>query len=160
MQKFRKRIYTTPGAFLKDVGFLMRNFRRINAIFNGERLDPAFRERIMLAVTHVNECRFCASFHTKAALAEKVSHDEINALLDGSYKDCPAEEIPAIRYGEHWAETAGKPDAAIREKLLTGYDQETVKAIEIVLRVIKTGNLTGNTVDRFLFCISFGRWGR
>jgi AhpD family alkylhydroperoxidase len=159
MDRFKKRIYSTPCAFMQDLFFFFTNYGRINSIFKGEGISPAFRERIMLAVTQVNECRFCAAFHTKAALDEHISREEINAILGGKFVDCPAEERMAILYGQHWAETSGKPDTAMREKLVAAYGDDTVAVIDLVLRVIKAGNLTGNTVDYILYRISFGRWG-
>jgi hypothetical protein len=40
------------------------------------------------------------------------------------------------------------------------YGEETLKAIEIVLRMIRMGNLMGNTFDYVLFKVSFGRLGQ
>jgi len=160
MDRFKKRIYSNPCEFLRDMSFIFGNYGRINAIFRGEGISPAFRERIMLAVTHVNACRFCASFHTKAALEENISREEINAILGGKFTDCPPEEHTAILYAQHWAETSGKPNADMREKLVAAHDGDTIEAIDLVLRVIKAGNFAGNTVDYILYRLSFGRWGK
>ena len=53
----------------------------------------------------------------------------------------------------------GAPDAEARGKLIAAYGQSTANDIDIVLRIIKTGDLTGNTVDCLLYRISFGKWG-
>jgi hypothetical protein len=34
-----------------------------------------------------------------------------------------------------------------------------LEEIEVVLRVIRIGNLMGNTIDYVLYRVSFGRWG-
>ena len=159
MDKFRKRTYQGLGEFWHDLRFILRNQKRIREIFNGKPLSPAFRERMMLAVTHVNNCRYCASFHTKAAMAEDISREEINAFLAGRFDDCPQEELTGVLYAEHWAETLGKPDKEIRDKMIGEYGQEKADDIDLVLGVIKTGNYTMNSIESLLHRISFGRWG-
>lgn len=159
MDKFKKRTYRSPWEFLKDLGFILKNIKRVRAIFSRKAISPVFRERMMLAVTQVNDCRYCARFHAKAALSEGISREEVDALLQGQFKDCPDDEVTGILYAEHWAETAGQVDAEIRGKLLAAYGQHMVNDIDLVLRIIKTGNLAGNTADYWLYRISFGRWG-
>ncbi|MFC2009044.1 hypothetical protein ACFLUT_03220 [Chloroflexota bacterium] len=39
------------------------------------------------------------------------------------------------------------------------YGAEKADAIHLVLRLIRMGNLMGNTWDYFLHRISFGKWG-
>ncbi len=160
MQPFRKRTYQSFGEFLADIRFLLGNLRRLRSIMKGRGLEPRFRERMMLAVTRVNECRFCAHAHTKFALREGLTRDEIAALLGGDLGGCPEGEIEAVLYARHWAEANARPDAAARAKLAALYGAGQADNIELALRVIRAGNLTGNTVDAFLHRISGGRWGK
>jgi AhpD family alkylhydroperoxidase len=122
-------------------------------------LDAPFRERLMLAVTQVNGCRYCAHQHAKMALACGLSEDEIAQMLDGVVEQCPPEERVAVLYAQHWADTAGHPDAEARQKVLETYGEEKVTAMEVVLQVIKMGNYAGNTLDYVLYRLSGGRWG-
>jgi len=62
-------------------------------------------------------------------------------------------------YAHHWAETNAQPDPAVRAKLLATYGAETARAIEFVLRMIRVGNLLGNTGDYILYRLSSGRLG-
>ena len=123
------------------------------------RLSPAFRERLMLAVTAVNGCRYCSHVHAREALLAGVSEREVEALLSGVVDDCPSEEEAVVFYAQHWAETDANPDPEARQKLAEAYGDDTAGDIELVLRMIRVGNLTGNTWDYFLYHISFGRWG-
>jgi AhpD family alkylhydroperoxidase len=159
MDGFKKRTYRSLREFMQDLGCIFKNRKRLRVISAGESLSPAFRERMMLAVTQVNDCRFCARFHTKAALEEGISREEIDDILKGAFEDCPADQLVGVLYAEHCAETMGGPDAEVRDKLVAAYGQDMANDIDIVLRVIKTGNLTGNTVDYFLYRLSFGQWG-
>jgi AhpD family alkylhydroperoxidase len=159
MERFKKRTYRSLREFMSDLSFIFKNRKRVRALFRGETISPAFRERMMLAVTRVNECRYCARFHAKAALAEGVSREEVEAILEGAFRDCPSDQLTGVLYAEHWAEMSGVPDAEVCGKLTAVYGQDTANDIDVVLRVVLTGNLTGNTVDYLLYRISFGKWG-
>ena len=69
------------------------------------------------------------------------------------------EQLPALLYAQHWAETDARPDAAARRVLLETYGPEQAEAVEVALRTIRIGNLAGNTLDYLLHWVSRGRWG-
>jgi len=125
----------------------------------GEIIDGAFRERLMLTVTAVNQCRYCSYAHARQALVEGIDEDEIKALGDGIMKDCPEDELSGMLYAQHWAEVQGNIDPAARVRLIEEYGEEKAKAIELTLQTIQMGNLLGNIVDYILYRLSFGRLG-
>jgi AhpD family alkylhydroperoxidase len=112
----------------------------------------------MLAVTSVEGCRYCSYFHSRLALKGGISHEEIKRLLLGDFRDCPEEEVVAILYAQHWAESNAHPDTEAIQKLQEIYGFEKAEAIHLMLRMIRLGNLLGNTWDYFLHLISFGKW--
>ncbi len=128
-------------------------------LMRGDIIDAAFRERLMLAVTAVNGCRYCSWAHAKQALVTGITGDEVKALLTGEVGDSPAAELPALLYAQHWAESGGRPELAARTQLVETYGAEIVQAIELSLRTIQWGNLSGNTFDYILYRLSFGRLG-
>jgi hypothetical protein len=71
----------------------------------------------------------------------------------------PPEQLPALLYAQHWAETNANPDPETRQCVLEQYGEETLQAIELALRMIRMGNLMGNSWDYLLYRISFGRLG-
>jgi AhpD family alkylhydroperoxidase len=159
MEKFNRRTYRSLGEAFSDVRAVMSRRKEIRTLMDGETLDPAFRERLMLAVTAVNECRYCSYAHTRAALEEGISQEEIEALATGAFDDCPPEQVEALCYAQHWAESNGRPDPAARARVLERYGEAKLAAMELALRMIRVGNLAGNTLDWFLYHASFGRWG-
>jgi AhpD family alkylhydroperoxidase len=159
MGQFRKRTYKSLSGFLRDLRFLFANRRRIRHVMREKSIDPRMRERLMLAVTQVNECRFCSRFHSRLALTEGMSPDEIGALLQGETGACPSAELTALLYAQHWADVEGDTGLDARNRLVAVYGQSVADDIELVLRVIKAGNYTGNTVDCLLHRVSGGRWG-
>jgi AhpD family alkylhydroperoxidase len=131
----------------------------MKALMRGESIDASFRERLMLAVTAVNGCRYCSYAHARQALAEGIHSAEVRALQDGRIEGSPGEELPGLLYAQHWAETGGRADPAARERILEEYGADAVDAIELALRTIQMGNLVGNTMDYALYRLSFGRLG-
>lgn len=154
---FKKRTYRSWDEFRADLQWMQAHRGEVRAAM--QQLTPAFRERLMLAVTAVNGCRYCSYYHSRLALEGGLSQDEINALLAGVCEDCPAEELPAVLYAQHWADTGGQPDPEAQARLLATYGPEAAAAIEVALRMIRMGNYTGNAVDALLYRLSGGRWG-
>ncbi len=110
----------------------------------------------MLTVTTVNRCQYCASFHERLAELAGLPAEERRLLLTGVVEECPDEEIPALLYARQWAERDAAPDPEGRATLVAIYGAERARLIEVMLRLIRVGNLTGNTLDYFLFRL-FGR---
>lgn len=156
--RFTKRFYQNPFDFFQDVAYILTHAPRTRALMRGI-LTPAFRERLMLAVTAVNACRYCAYFHTRLALTSGVEPAEIEQILHGVFENVPANERVALAYAQYWAETNARPDPAARATLVATYGEDTTRAIELVLRMIRVGNLLGNTFDYVLYRLSFGRYG-
>jgi AhpD family alkylhydroperoxidase len=157
--KFPKRFYTSAREFTVDILYLVRNIRRLNSRNLNGAISPAFRERLMLAVTAVYGCRYCSYFHAKRGLESGIDGEEAAALLAGSLEVCPSEEALAILYAQHWAESNANPDKEAIERLEQVYEAEQVKAINLALRMVRIGNLTGNLWDYFLYKLSRGKWG-
>jgi len=159
MTDFTKRTYKSFGDFLNDFMFPFRNRKRLREVRRKGLVSPAFQERLMMAVTAVNGCRYCSYFHAREALRTGIEPEEIRELLAGSISNCPDDEAVAVMYAQHWAESNTHPDPEAVEKLRRTYGVEKADAIHLMLRLIHMGNLMGNTWDHFLHRISFGRWG-
>lgn len=158
--KFNKRTYGSAREFFSDLCFPFRNRKRLGELKSRGLISPAFRERLMLAVTAVDGCRYCSYFHAGQALKNGISQEEIKQLLSGDVGGCPGEEGLALIYAQHWAESNAHPDPEAVRKLEETYGIEKAGAIHLVLRMIRLGNLSGNSLDYLLYRISFGRWRR
>jgi AhpD family alkylhydroperoxidase len=113
----------------------------------------------MLVVTAVNRCRYCSYAHAREALSTGISQVEIEALASGMFEGSPPEEVPALLYAQHWAEMNGEPETSVREQVVERYGERVVEMMELALRMIRAGNLSGNTFDYLLHRVSFGRLG-
>ena len=131
MMRFKKRTYSSLRQLVKDLVFPFRNRKQLREVKNKGLLSPAFQERLMLAVTSVEGCRYCSYFHSKLALKGGMTREEIGKLLSGDFEDCPEEESMAVLYAQHWAESNAHPDPEAVQKLQETYGPERVEAIHI-----------------------------
>jgi AhpD family alkylhydroperoxidase len=145
---FNKRIYNI-ASFKNAVADALANLDDMWAARRGGRVSPAFAERIMLAVTQVNSCRYCQYGHARVALRAGVTQEEIQFLRDGQLEGLPAEEVAALFFAQHHAETAGQPEPEAWQHLVDTYGPEAARDIVAYIRMISMGNLLGNTFDAF-----------
>ena len=114
----------------------------------------------MMVVAEANGCRYCSYYHSAQSIRAGLSNDELCTLLTGQIpEDSPMEEIPALVYAQHWAETNARPDFEATHQQVEKYLDEKAAMIHYILRMIQAGNLMGNTWDYFLNRIFFGRLG-
>ncbi len=156
---FRKRTYRNPADLWRDLMVPFKNRKLLKKAADENLVSPAFRERLMLAVTGVNGCRYCSYFHTKQALKSGVGPVEISRLLEGDVADCPGDEAAAVLFAQHWAESNARPDPETVQKLREAYGPEKARIITTYLHMVRTGNLLGNTWDYLMYLVTF-RWMR
>jgi AhpD family alkylhydroperoxidase len=150
MDGFRKRFYT-PRALFRDLREIMAHMPEFKETVRSGRVSRAFAEKIMMAVTSVNGCRYCAWYHTKLALKEGIPPEEIEKILSAEIGDLPEEEAVALAFAQHWAETAGHPDAEAERHFREYYGSQVSHDILNWMRMINFGNLAGNTWDAILW---------
>lgn len=144
--RFMKRLYT-PGEFYRILGDLAAHLGDMRAAHRGGRVSKAFMERIMMAVTEVNGCRYCSYFHSQVALKAGMEKQEIERTLVGDFDMAPAEELAALYFAQHYAETAGKPQAEALHCLIDTYGEAKSRDILAYIRAIMVGNAWGNMFD-------------
>ncbi len=101
IKKFRRRYYSSWRAFWQDLLYLLSHRNQIKQALREDRISPAFRERLVIAVTEVNDCRYCRTFHIQQAYQVGLSEQEIQTYLSGIIpEDMPSEEKLAVRYAK------------------------------------------------------------
>jgi len=158
MQGFDKRFYT-PRSFFCDLRELVARRSEIKETVRSGRVSRAFAEKIMMAVTAVNRCGYCARYHTRLALQEGIPPEEIEKILALELGDFPPEEAVALAFAQHWAETEGHPDPDAERRFLETYGPQVSADILNWMRVITMGNLLGNSWDALLWRSGIRRSG-
>lgn len=127
----------------------IRTFKYLKRNKKSGQLSDQFIKRIMLAVTEVNGCEVCSYAHTKTALEMGMSEQEIKQILTGEIDDTPAEEIKAIMFAQHYADTKGQPTKQSWEQIVHTYGEEKAMGILGAVRMIMVGNSYGIALSAF-----------
>src|SRR3954454_11446620 len=125
----------TPGLILPWLAEVLSTLPGlVRSYAPGAPIDPRTREQIILAVTEVNGCRYCAWIHGAWQ----------DFLGDGVHAH--AEEA-LMAYARACAE-AGRPLPT--DDLALALPPDAVRAVRATVAQIEVSNLVGNTVDGLL----------
>jgi AhpD family alkylhydroperoxidase len=142
---FKKRTYAF-NTFFKDLINIARKRKQISS----SKISRKFSEHIMLVVTSVNGCVYCEWGHVNWAKQEGSTEEEIAGLLSLNFGDLPPEEVIALSFAQHYAETLGHPSPDAVHRLIQEYGKEKGQSIISSCDMITIGNLLGNTISAFL----------
>ena len=137
----------SPSEFYRLFADLLAHFGDLVRASRSRRVSKAFSERIMLAVTQVNNCRYCNYYHTREALRAGVSPLQLQGLLEGDLSLAPVEEHAALLFAQHYAESGGHPHVEAQQHLDEVYGREMSRDIMAYVRMIMVGNAYGIMVD-------------
>ncbi len=141
-QGFFNRFYTVKEFYIALYKGI-RTFKYMNRTKKKQMLSAHFIERIMLAVTEVNGCEVCSYAHTKIALEQGMGNEEIKMLLAGDTREVSEEEMTAVIFAQHYADTRGHPSSEAWERVVTTYGMERALGILGAIRTMMIGNIYG-----------------
>lgn len=156
MNSFTRRHFRGPYEFVASLASMVGRLDALPGYLLG-RGGLAFRQRLWLVVTSVNDCRYCRYLHSSIGLRLGISFEEVKALSAGETSASPAEERPWLLYGLLWARQDGRTDPEARARLVASHGTRAVRVFELVLRIIRFCNLFGSTWDLMLLKLSGGR---
>lgn len=113
-------------------------------------MNQQFMERIMLAVTQVNQCAICSYAHTKMALEANMSNEEIEAMLGGIIDHAPTDELAAIMFAQHVADTKNHPSEEAWNQVVSVYGEKKAYGILGAARIMMMGNAYGIAYSSFM----------
>lgn len=129
----------------------IEKFRVQSFEFAQMKLNPAiskhFSETISIAVAQVNGCKFCSYTHAKSALQAGMSQEDVDMLQSGSFENVPKEQLEALLFAQHYAESKGNPDPVVKQTIIDTYGDEKTKDIMASILMMMLTNLHGNTFE-------------
>jgi len=140
--EFGKKLYSVKESYWISY----KGIRTMKYMFKAKKnreLSQKFIERIMLAVTEVNDCAICSYAHTKKALESGMDSEEIQKMLSGIIEDVPDDEIAAVMFAQHYADTRGNPTIESWQRIVEIYGTSRAKGILGSIRTIMIGNTYG-----------------
>ncbi|SDW84484.1 alkylhydroperoxidase AhpD family core domain-containing protein [Lutibacter oricola] len=148
-QELKARIFT-PASFYRHLKIFVASFSEFRKSRKNGNVSKSFSEKIMLAVTQVNGCRYCNYVHTKNAVDAGTSVDEIKMLLNGELGELDNDESVALMFAQHYADTNGKPDKETYTTFVEHYGEQKAVDILAMIKVIMVANIHGISLDAFL----------
>lgn len=145
-QPFNKRLIDIKTQNEDIRIFLSHSDAFIDSLQNPS-ISKTFNERLNLAISQVNGCKLCSYAHTKLALRSGIKQKEVKYILTGGLDQAPREELEALLFAQHYAESKGHPDANIVNKFQAAYSNDEVSDIMSVIYFMTITNLQGNTIE-------------
>ena len=122
---------------------------RLGSNKKGNWVDEDLVRRIQLAVTEVNGCPACSYQHTKMALEQGMSSEEISSFLSGGDQFITAAEAKAIVFAQHFADARGYPTAAAYGAIVQEYGNQKAGVIVAACQLMIAGNMYGIPYSAF-----------
>jgi AhpD family alkylhydroperoxidase len=143
------RTFASPGEAIRDLVGLARRARPLADAYIGRGLDPARRERVMVAVSHVNSCRGCTFVHERWASRAGVTSEDLRAIGLGDLGTLDDRDRAAVAYAAALAEARFRApvDAALADSASRQLAPDDLAAVEAVARAMAFANLTANTFE-------------
>ncbi len=139
---YYKKIYT-HRQFYKSIVLAFMGVKYIKLNRKKQLISSQFQERIMLVVTEVNGCEACSYAHTKFALEEGMTSDEIEAILSGNTNVIPKNELVATFFAQHYTNNNGIVSQEAWNTLVREYGEERAFIILAFIRMMIVGNIYG-----------------
>jgi AhpD family alkylhydroperoxidase len=147
---FAKRTFTLPLLLRSAVALVLYMPVRWITLMK-PATSRALREKVVLGVTSVNDCRWCSWLHSGIALKHGVSLDELRSLLEpGTFGALDDREATAVLFAHHFAATLRQPTPAARHALARQFTPWQRLEIMAWIHFIYFCNLAGNSADAWL----------
>jgi AhpD family alkylhydroperoxidase len=144
-----RKLYTVKETYWISYNGL-RTIKNMLKAKRNLQMDQKFIERIMLAVTEVNNCAICSYAHSKRALESGMTNEEIHKMLKGVMDEVPEEELTAVMFAQHYADTRGRPTKKSWQQIVEIYGLSKSKGILGAIRTIMMGNAYGIPWSSFI----------
>lgn len=120
-------------------------------ILVSKRLDPVFREEIMVAISTLNACKYCNYAHHDFALQAGVPEEALAQLEGIAPENFDADKFLAITYARELANNNfSRIDPNLLEKLKQVYTKSERGDIHTTARIIMLFSMICNTSDAFV----------
>ena len=130
---------------------LLKHRRDLWAIYRGHRLEPQFREEIMIAAAGADDSRQCSFAHREWAKAEGLSQEELTALEELDFTRLDKRRWAAFAWAQAYARNdLGDVPADVDANFRHHFDEQERADIELAARMMYWLNQTSNSVDAML----------
>ena len=79
-----------------------------------------------------------------------MDNEEIEKMLSGTFENIPEDELAAIMFAQHYADSKGKPSEKSWKRITTFYGESKTLGILGAIRMIMMGNIYAITLVSFV----------
>lgn len=142
MQEISMRTFESPADF---AGAMWDFFSGPTFIMTFRRMDPVFREKLILAFSSTNNCGLCMKVHTAWALALGLQKEDVEKLARLDKNDFPEKEWIALNYARKFAVQRGRePKGPEVFAYNTAYSRKERAYMKKILRMMRMANYSAN----------------
>jgi AhpD family alkylhydroperoxidase len=146
----RKRTIGTFG-FLGEVLSLACDLPTIYKIWQKHEIEAGFREELMLAVSKLNDCKYCAWGHHEWAHVAGISEDELDRIEHGDPEGINRVKWVAITYVIALVSSEYKQvPPELQQEMQANFSKNEIREIALVAKIMDVGNRAANTWDALL----------
>lgn len=144
---FRKRTMTARELAASAVS-LVPDTPTLYRVWVKHEIDPGFREELMLAVSKLNDCRYCSWGHHEWANIAGVPEEELASVeqMDPAHFDRRkwiaisfARELVSARFG--------RISKDLMQEMKANYSAREIREIILIAKIMDIGNRGANTWD-------------
>jgi AhpD family alkylhydroperoxidase len=147
---FRKKTMTATE-FVRGAASLVPDAPTIYKVWGKHELDAGFREELMLAVSKLNDCKYCSWGHYEWAHIAGVSEEELAQIEQLDPASFDRKKWLAISYVRALVTAGfGAVSADLVNEMRANYTDTEIKEIELVAKVMDIANRGANTWDSML----------
>ena len=123
----------------------------IYKIWQKHEIEAGFREELMLAVSKLNDCKYCSWGHHEWAHAAGVSEDELDHIEHGDSEGIERAKWVAISYVVALVQSDFKEvPPELREEMVANYTEHEIEEVELVAKIMDLANRAANTFDAMM----------
>ncbi|EGV43713.1 carboxymuconolactone decarboxylase family protein [Bizionia argentinensis JUB59] len=129
--------------------YVPRALKMVSVNKQNKLVNPDLLKRLELAVTEVNGCLACSYQHTKMALRQGMSGEEISSFLSGDTNLIKPEEAKAIMFAQHFADSRGYPKKYAFNTIIEEYGKKEAHVMLSTIQIMIAGNMYGIPFSAF-----------
>lgn len=133
----------------RSLVYLPRAMAKMMGNNKSRLVDNDFVRRLQLAVTEVNGCPACSYQHTKMALQQGMSGEEISSFLSGGDQFIKPGEAKAIMFAQYFADSRGYPKKYAFDSIVREYGEREANIILSAVQIMIAGNMYGIPYSAF-----------
>jgi len=142
MQEISMRTFESPADF---AGVLWDFFSGPTFFMTFRKMDPVFREKLILAFSSTNNCGLCMRVHTAWAMALGLKKEDVEKLARLTKSDFPEKEWLAFNYARKFAVQRGRePKGPEVFAYNTAYSKTERAYMKKILRMMRMANYSAN----------------